>query len=203
MACHEFAGDFRVGVDHRPPHRRGVRGLCLACGETGVAAASTDSLVFAYCALLVGPASQIYGRVDTWQNLAATGDAVHRDAAGRPLILFAPDETTRAFVDMYARTSVKLIPAPATAMSAELLQILLSEEPDSLVLAQATGRTYDPVLRRIAARLALERRAPPKSDPEPVPVWASQAHLHRVQLYELPNGRRYALFEARAPMTSR
>jgi len=30
---------------------------------------------------------------------------LERDAAGKPLILFAPDETTRAIIDMYARTT--------------------------------------------------------------------------------------------------
>ncbi len=47
-------------------------------------------------------ASQIYRRVDGWQDLAAIGAALRRDADRRPLILFGPDETTRAFVDMYA-----------------------------------------------------------------------------------------------------
>ena len=61
------------------------------------------SLLLAYCALLVGPASQVYRQVDAWQNLASIARAIERDAAGKPLILFAPDETTRAMIDMYAR----------------------------------------------------------------------------------------------------
>ncbi len=70
------------------------------------------ALLVAYCVLLSGPASQLYRQVDGWQNLASIGRAIAADAAGRPLILLAPDETTRALIDMYARTSVGLVAGP-------------------------------------------------------------------------------------------
>jgi hypothetical protein len=50
------------------------------------------SLLLAYCALLVGPASQVYRQVDRWQDLAGIGSRIAADAAGKPLILLAPDE---------------------------------------------------------------------------------------------------------------
>ena len=80
------------------------------------------ALLFAYCALLVGPASQIYGQVDAWQDLASIARAIERDAAGKPLILFAPDETTRAMIDMYARTQVGLIQGPIDAAAVDRLR---------------------------------------------------------------------------------
>jgi len=80
------------------------------------------SLLLAYCSLLVGPASQVYSLVDTWQDLASIARAIERDAAGKPLILFAPDETTRAIIDMYARTTVDLIPGPIDAASIDRLK---------------------------------------------------------------------------------
>ncbi|MDP9082490.1 MAG: glycosyltransferase family 39 protein, partial [Pseudomonadota bacterium] len=43
-------------------------------------------LLLAYCSLLIGPASQVYRRVDTWQDLPSIARAIERDAAGRPLI---------------------------------------------------------------------------------------------------------------------
>ncbi|HUE10538.1 MAG TPA: glycosyltransferase family 39 protein, partial [Steroidobacteraceae bacterium] len=70
------------------------------------------ALLLSYAALLAGPASQLYRQVDTWQNLKGIGRSIAADAAGRPLILLAPDETTRAMIDMYARTEVGLIPGP-------------------------------------------------------------------------------------------
>ncbi len=153
------------------------------------------ALLLAYCALLVGPASQIYRRVDGWQDLAAIGAALRRDADRRPLILFGPDETTRAFVDMYARPAVGIIPTPLTPLSAERLKERLVRQPQSLVLAQIPGRNDSAALRHIAGRLGLVRLLAPPPDADPMPEWASDAALHRVQLYALPNGRRYALFE--------
>jgi 4-amino-4-deoxy-L-arabinose transferase-like glycosyltransferase len=40
------------------------------------------ALLLAYCALLVGPASQIYGRVDAWQDLAFIGRQLRRTPPG-------------------------------------------------------------------------------------------------------------------------
>src|SRR6202034_3096958 len=45
------------------------------------------ALLLAYCALLIGPASQVYRLVDSWQDLAKISRDVERDTAGRPLIL--------------------------------------------------------------------------------------------------------------------
>jgi hypothetical protein len=112
---------------------------------------AAGGLLLAYCALLVGPASQIYGRVDTWQDLASVGGQLRRDSAGRDIILFTPDETTRAFIDMYTRTSVILVPAPMTAQSPTLLQSALDAHPHSVVIAQLPGRSESPTLRALRA----------------------------------------------------
>lgn len=161
-------------------------------------------LLLAYCVLLTGPASQIYRRVDTWQDLGAIGRAIGRDAAGRSVILFSPDETTRAFIDMYAHASVELIPGPLTAISAERLKERLAQLPSSLVVAQLPGRSDDGKLRELAGRLGLERLVPARSpDTGQAPLWASNSHLRMVRLYALPNGRRYALFESGRSTASR
>jgi hypothetical protein len=161
------------------------------------------ALLLAYCALLVGPASQIYGRVDAWQNLAVIGRAIERDSVGRPLILFAPDETTRAFIDMYARQSVWLIPAPATPLSTVRLRERLAIAPDSLVVTQMPSHRESPTLLELAGRLGLARFVPPaKADTTEAPGWAVGAELRVLRVYALPNGRRYALLGGRA-MASR
>jgi 4-amino-4-deoxy-L-arabinose transferase-like glycosyltransferase len=149
------------------------------------------ALVLAYTALLVGPTSQIYRRVDAWQDLAAIGRDIRRDAAGRPLILFAPDETTRAFIDMYARTSVELIPGPITENSERVLAVAIASRPQSLVVAQLEGRNESPSWQALAAHFGVAHRQVPTASA--APAWAAAAGLGIVHRYALPNGRRYAL----------
>ena len=153
-------------------------------------------LLLAYCALLVGPASQIYRRVDAWQDLATIGRAIARDATDRPLILFAPDETARAFIDMYARTSVGLIPGPITPASADRLRAELQSNPHSLVVTQLPGRSDSRTFRELKSRLGPGRlTSTPRSDDDQAPSWASDLELRIAHRYSLPNGRRYALLE--------
>jgi 4-amino-4-deoxy-L-arabinose transferase-like glycosyltransferase len=135
------------------------------------------SLFLAYCALLAGPASQIYGRVDAWQDLGSIARTAERDAAGKPLILFAPDETTRAIIDMYARTTVTLMPGPIDAPAIDRLRAAVLGAPRSLVFVQLPGRGVD---------------LPGREADLP---WREAAGLQVAKRYALPNGRRYALLE--------
>ena len=139
-------------------------------------------LLLAYCALLVAPASQLYGRVDVWQNLASISRAVKRDAAGKPMILLAPDETTRAIIDMYARTAVDLIPGPIGPAALDRLASRIAAAPRSLVVVQVPGRA-----NVFATRLA---------DMDAELPWLTAAHLRVARSYSLRNGRRYALLES-------
>jgi hypothetical protein len=157
------------------------------------------SLLLAYCALLVGPASQVYPLVDTWQDLGSIARAIGRDAAGKPLILFAPDETTRAMIDMYARTTVDLIPGPIDAAAIDRLRADIDAAPDSLIVVQLPGYARL-VAQRVARYLGLRRSASaPPPDDEPLPPWVNAARLRLAKSYSVPNGRRYALFESQPP----
>ena len=118
------------------------------------------ALLLAYCALLAGPASQLYRQVDEWQDLARIGHAIAADADGRPLILFAPDETTRALIDMYTRPSVALILGPVDPQSIARLKEAVAGAPRSLVIVQLAGRILTPKLRSIATQARPERRVP-------------------------------------------
>jgi 4-amino-4-deoxy-L-arabinose transferase-like glycosyltransferase len=161
-------------------------------------------LLLAYCALLVAPASQIYRRVDAWQDLAAIGRAVGRDAAGRPVVLFDPDETTRAFIDMYAQTPVELIPGPVTTTSTERLRAQLASNPLTLVVTLLPGRSESRTFRELKRSLGLERSQPAQRfDSAPPPAWASELQLRIAHLYALPNGRRYAVLDLGAATASR
>jgi len=140
------------------------------------------ALLLAYCALLIGPASQVYRHVDAWQDLAKIGRAVERDAAGRPLILFAPDETTRAVIDMYARQSVGRIAGPMDADGVERIRAAAAAAPMSLFLVQLPARS---------PQLPWRTRSP---QADVSPLWAA-AKIQMATSYSLPNGRRYALLQ--------
>jgi 4-amino-4-deoxy-L-arabinose transferase-like glycosyltransferase len=151
------------------------------------------SLLLAYCALLVGPASQIYREVDAWQDLGSIARAIGQDSADQPLILFAPDETTMAMIDMYARTTVSVIPGPIEAAAVDRLKTDVGAAPQSLIVVQLPRPTLS-----IATAFGAVRR----SDGEPELPWAKAAGLRVAKSYSLPNGRRYALLEPN-PTSSR
>ncbi len=155
------------------------------------------ALLLAYCALLAGPASQLYRQVDAWQNLPSIGRAIAADVAGRPLLLWAPDETTRAFVDMYARTSVGLVAGPLDRASIERLKDQMAGDPQAVVVVQLPGRSVTTTFRRVAAQLGFGLEQARDTPPDP-PAWASAVGLQLDRVYALPNGRRYALLEFEA-----
>ncbi len=132
-------------------------------------------LWFAYCILLVGPASQAYHVIDTWQDLSALGYAVAHDTENRPLILLNPDETTRAWVDLYVRTNVTL------------------HGSHSLFLLQLPGRGLAH-LRQALGQLSSQFTTKAENA-DLVGLDATKWRI--VQRYTLPNGRRYALLELR------
>jgi 4-amino-4-deoxy-L-arabinose transferase-like glycosyltransferase len=157
-------------------------------------------LFIAYCVLLTAPCLQIFHEVDRWQDLASVGRSIEADAAGRPLILMGPDETTRAFVDLYARTQVDLIKPPTDAGSLERLRDLLAKSPDALVAVQLPGRQLGGAALRLADSLGLSagRATIPSTQPgAPTlePPWAPALALQVAYQYVLPNGRRYALLD--------
>jgi hypothetical protein len=150
-------------------------------------ARALGSLFLAYCALLIGPASQVYRQVDTWQDLATIGRAVEADTAGKRLVLLAPDETTRAMIDLYARTSVERIDGPLDARAVDRIDALAAAAPHSVFLVQI------PQQRAQALGQLLRRSKSPAVDA--LQPWMQAAQLRIARLYALPHGRRYALLE--------
>jgi 4-amino-4-deoxy-L-arabinose transferase-like glycosyltransferase len=149
------------------------------------------ALLAAYCLLISVPAAALYRSVDAWQDLASIGRAVRADASGRPLILMAPDETTRALIDLFARRDVELVPGPIDATAIARLRARLASEPEALIVAQLPGRELVGPLRRLAERFAHATAL----EPEREPGWILAARLRILHRYALPNGRRYALLE--------
>jgi hypothetical protein len=147
------------------------------------------ALLLAYCTLLVAPASQLYARVNGWQDLAKISRAVQLDTTGRPLVLLAPDETTRAIVDMYARTSAARVDGPIDAAWIDRVRSMTKAAPDSFFLALLPSQSPQ-----------LPWRAKPKATV--APPWIDAANLQWVESYALPNGRRYALLVSAGNQTA-
>jgi 4-amino-4-deoxy-L-arabinose transferase-like glycosyltransferase len=151
------------------------------------AARAQWSLFLAYCVLLIGPASQVYRQVDAWQDLAKIGRAVEADAAGKRLVLLAPDETTRAMIDMYARTSVERIDGPLDVRTVDRMAALAAAAPHGVFLVQLPARR--------AQTLGQLLRRPKSATVDALQPWMQTARLRIARSYALPNGRRYALLE--------
>jgi 4-amino-4-deoxy-L-arabinose transferase-like glycosyltransferase len=182
----------------------------LAIGALGVAAAALLAigaesaarhertrraqlaLLLAYCVLLSIPAWPVYREVDTWQDLPSVARAIESDARGRPLILMAPDETTQAIIDMYARTGAELVRGPLDTAALATLRERLAREPDALVVTLLPGRELAGAFLRGAERFKPASRALD----DQLPPWIAASRLTIAHRYALPNGRRYALLEA-------
>jgi 4-amino-4-deoxy-L-arabinose transferase-like glycosyltransferase len=158
-------------------------------GRTGGAQLA---LLLAYCVLLSVAAWPLYREVDAWQDLPGVARAIESDGHGRPLILMAPDETTQAIIDMYARTDAELVRGPLDTAALTALRERLAREPDALVVTLLPGRELVGAFLRNAERFRPGARA---LDDE-TPPWIAASGLRIAHRYALPNGRRYALLEA-------
>jgi hypothetical protein len=158
-----------------------------AAGENAVY--SQWALLLAYCALLIGPASQVYRQVDHWQDLAKISRAVEHGSAGGALILIAPDETTRAAIDMYARTSVDRIPGPLDAAGIARVRAVAAAAPDSFFLVQLPKQSPPGLPWR------------PRPPDAALPAWIQAANLRLIDTYSVPYGRRYALLRLRPSLS--
>jgi 4-amino-4-deoxy-L-arabinose transferase-like glycosyltransferase len=194
----------RAPVDYMVISAMGLIGAAILAVHANTAAGRGEwqrcqwALLLAYCVLLTLPASQLYREIDAWQNLPAVGRAIGTDAGGRPLILMAPDETTRALIDMYARNDVQLVAGPIDTDSIARLQEMVSSEPRALVAAQLPGREDGGIFRRVSLQLGLNSARTRDEGPatrDELPGWISASRLRLAHRYSLPNGRRYVLLE--------
>jgi 4-amino-4-deoxy-L-arabinose transferase-like glycosyltransferase len=148
------------------------------------------ALCLAYCLLLIVPAWPLYREVNAWQDLPSVAQAIESYGRGRPLILMAPDETTQAVIDMYARDDAELVPGPLGPAALADLRARLAREPDALVVTLLPGRELVGPFRRAAERFN------PRALDDELPDWIAASGLKIAHRYALPNGRRYALLEA-------
>jgi 4-amino-4-deoxy-L-arabinose transferase len=142
------------------------------------------ALFLAYCALLAGPASQVYGQIDHWQDLSKISRDIHRDAGTAPLVLLAPDETTLAAIDLYAAGTAAQGSTPLVAPDVQSARNMAGES--GAILVQLPKRPLA-VLQRF--------RKVPVSQDDALPSWIAAANLQLWKEYSVPNGRRYALLK--------
>ena len=147
-------------------------------------------LLLAYCLLLIVPAWPLFREVNAWQDLPSLARSIESDGRGRPLILMAPDETTQAVIDMYARTDAELVPGPLGSAALADLRARLAREPGALVVTLLPGRELEGAFRENAERFDA------RALDDGLPSWIAASGLKIARRYALPNGRRYALLEA-------
>ena len=145
---------------------------------------SLAALFLAYCVLLAGPGSQAYRQIDGWQDLSGINRAIRRDAAGAPLILLTPDETTLAAFDLSAAGGPVRPSTPLVAADVQRAR----------QLAGADGAILVQLPKRPLAVLERFRRAPADGR-DALPAWIAAANLHLWKEYAVPNGRRYGLLK--------
>jgi hypothetical protein len=158
----------------------------------GPAAQTLASLFLGFCFLLTAPAWSAYRHIDRWQDLARLGSQIKAETSGHPLILLAPDETTRAFVDLYVGEGILSVPESDAAVRLEKLAALAAGNTAARVLVEIDGREFSPTMSRITG--AFKHRPNAGASAWELP-WLAAAHLRLSKRFSLPNGRRYALLE--------
>jgi 4-amino-4-deoxy-L-arabinose transferase-like glycosyltransferase len=147
-----------------------------------------DSVVYsygAYAAALTLSAFVAFPVVDRGQNLGALANAVHTDTQQEPLALLAPDETTLAIMDHGHAGSFTVLGANDPAAVRGWFH---AHGPRARVLVLLPGHAGGAVTQWLARWLTL---AEPGNGMAAELVTSGAASL--VRLYELPQGRRYAL----------
>ncbi len=143
------------------------------------------ALFLAYCALLAGPASQLYRLVNQWQNLSQISRDIQRDAAAGPLILLSPDETTLAAIDLYSPNAARRGSTPLIAADAQRARELAGG--NGFVLVQLPKLPLS-LLQRLG-KGTVSNDAPP--------AWMAAYDFQVWKEYAVPNGRRYALLKSK------
>jgi 4-amino-4-deoxy-L-arabinose transferase len=156
-----------------------------------VPAERTVALVaVAMCAVLAGPGYAAFAALAPAQDFATLGARVRAAAGGGRIVLYRPDETTRAFVDSYAQRDPVVVEASDPAVARARLRAALAAHPGARVLARLPGGEPGAVARRLGHRAAVPE--PLAKDPGLVQAF-DEAGLVLVAELGLPDGRRYGL----------
>jgi 4-amino-4-deoxy-L-arabinose transferase-like glycosyltransferase len=150
-------------------------------------------LFVAFLVAFVSNAVVLLPAIDRWQDLSAVMRAADRDAAGRTLVLYQPDETTVALVD---RIAPRRSPAP-NALTLDESARLMREHGDIAMLILLRGRADGRLSRQLRSwGLHMPTAVASLSEIDDL---CEHLRLCAERIYEVPQGRRYALLARRPP----
>ena len=141
----------------------------------------------AFVVALLVAAGALFPAIDRWQDLAAIARKVDRDIGSRSLALYAPDETTVATLD---RVLAGRRRAAIRARDVTDVETLLRSKDPPLFLVQLSGRGRGPVSDRLST---VGVKIPAAAESRDLLELTTCLPLVVKQVYELPQGRRYAL----------
>lgn len=151
----------------------------------------------AFMLALVTTAVTVFPAIDRWQDLGALARTIDHDAGSRPLALYVPDETIVAVVD---RTLAVRRPGVLRVQSIDDGRRLFARAQTAVLLVLLPGTGDGAVLRRLHF-LGVRSSAPPAS--VAVQELMQRLGISVERVYELPQGRRYALLARHAPVSDR
>ncbi|HTP38951.1 MAG TPA: hypothetical protein VMI92_05205, partial [Steroidobacteraceae bacterium] len=128
-----------------------------------------------------------------WQDLETLSNQLKPDLAGRPVVLWHPDETTEAWVEMYLPGAPALSILGTEANGPDTLRGFLDQHPDARILALEHGPAWG--WRTWQRYLSGAGMLPAESDPK-LPL--SDLGLKQWTRVERPGGRAYRVL-GRAP----
>jgi len=140
----------------------------------------------AFLVAFVSNAVVLLPAIDRWQDLSAVVQAADRDAGQRALVLYQPDETTLALLD-------RLTPQRSPALSAftpdESARVIRDRDAVAMLIL-LRGKADGPLNRRLRS---WGIHVPTASSAGELDDLCERLGLHPVRIYEVPQGRRYAL----------
>jgi 4-amino-4-deoxy-L-arabinose transferase-like glycosyltransferase len=141
----------------------------------------------AFVLTVISTAVAVFPAMDRWQDLMSLARAVECDTRARPLAIFAADETIIAVID---RTLGAGHPAILQADSVADGRALLAHADRTAFLVRLKGSGDGAVLQRLRG-LGVKISTPALTPPVRELIDALDLSIEK--LYELPQGRRYAL----------
>jgi len=150
----------------------------------------------AFSLVLVTTAVSVIPAIDRWQDLASLLRSIDHDVGSRALAIYTPDETIVAVVD---RTLGARRSDVARVLNIEEGRQLYAREQATVLLVLLPGRGHGPVYERLRS-LGIKSKTPAES--AAVRELTQELGLSVERIYELPQGRRYALLSCRQPVTA-
>jgi 4-amino-4-deoxy-L-arabinose transferase-like glycosyltransferase len=144
------------------------------------------SLYAAFAASVLGIAIVLFPVLDRSQDLVGMARRVDAEIAHRDLALLIPDETTRAMFDIATAGSRVTV-----LTSADEARARLAGDPNLVLFGLLPGRSTGPVRSWLASHGVPTRES---SNPTGASRVADELGLKMENLYEVPDGRRYALW---------